>query len=40
MIVDVNAYPDPALLKLDVLDASALEKEKIGGRNAAQWLRL
>ena len=33
-------YPDPALLKLEVLDASEPDKEKIRGQNAAQWLRL
>ena len=33
-------YPDPALLKLDVLDASEPDKEKIRWQNAAKWLRL
>ena len=33
-------YPDPALLKLEVLDATEADKERIRGRNAAQWLRL
>ena len=33
-------YPDPALLKLDVLDASAPDKEGIRWQNAAKWLRL
>jgi predicted TIM-barrel fold metal-dependent hydrolase len=31
-------YPDPALLKLEVLAAGADEKEKILWRNAATWL--
>jgi hypothetical protein len=31
-------YPDPALLKLEVLDASQGDKEKIYWRNAARWL--
>lgn len=31
-------YPDPALLKLEVLEASAADKEKIRWRNAALWL--
>jgi len=34
------SYPDPALLKLDVLEASASDKEKIRWQNAAKWLRL
>jgi hypothetical protein len=34
------SYPDPALLKLDVLDASTPDKEKIRWQNAAKWLRL
>jgi len=34
------SYPDPALLKLDVLDASGPDKEKIRWQNAAKWLRL
>jgi uncharacterized protein len=33
-------YPDPALLKLEVLEASPEDKEKISWRNAVQWLRL
>ena len=33
-------YPDPALVKLEVLDASELEKEKIRWQNAMTWLRL
>lgn len=33
-------YPDPALVKLDVLDASEAEKEKIRSQNAMTWLRL
>ena len=32
------SYPDPALLKLEVLPASKEDKEKIGGQNLAQWL--
>jgi uncharacterized protein len=31
-------YPDPALLKLEVLAASSEQKEKIAWRNAAEWL--
>jgi predicted TIM-barrel fold metal-dependent hydrolase len=31
--------PDPALLKMDLLDAAKDDKEKILGRNAADWLR-
>jgi hypothetical protein len=31
--------PDPALLKLEVLDASREEKEAISWRNAARWLK-
>ncbi|MGE3778152.1 MAG: amidohydrolase family protein, partial [Pirellulaceae bacterium] len=34
------SYPDPALLKLEVLRASNEDKQKIYGTNAAQWLRL
>ncbi len=34
------SYPDPALLKLEVLAACKKDKEKIGWRNIAQWLRL
>jgi predicted TIM-barrel fold metal-dependent hydrolase len=33
-------YPDPALVKLEVLDASELDKEKIHSQNAMTWLRL
>jgi predicted TIM-barrel fold metal-dependent hydrolase len=31
-------YPDPALLKLEVLTASPEQKERIAWRNAAEWL--
>jgi hypothetical protein len=33
-------YPDPALVKLEVLDASEADTEKIRSRNAMAWLRL
>jgi len=33
-------YPDPAFVKLEALDASESDKEKIRGQNAAAWLRL
>jgi predicted TIM-barrel fold metal-dependent hydrolase len=33
-------YPDPALVKLEVLDASESDKEKIRSGNAVTWLRL
>jgi len=33
-------YPDPALVKLEVLDTSEPEKEKIRSQNAIAWLRL
>jgi predicted TIM-barrel fold metal-dependent hydrolase len=33
-------YPDPALVKLEVLDACESDKEKIRWQNAANWLRL
>jgi len=33
-------YPDPALVKLEVLDTSEPEKEKIRSQNAMAWLRL
>ncbi len=33
-------YPDPALVKLEVLDASEADKEKIRSQNAMAWLRL
>jgi hypothetical protein len=32
-------YPDPALVKLEVLDASEPDKEKIRSQTAANWLR-
>jgi predicted TIM-barrel fold metal-dependent hydrolase len=32
-------YPDPALVKLEVLDASEADKEKIRSQNAMVWLR-
>ena len=32
------SYPDPALLKLEVLAASPEQKEKIAWRNAVEWL--
>ena len=32
-------YPDPALVKLEVLDASEADKEKIRSQNAMNWLR-
>ena len=32
------SYPDPALLKLEVLTASPEQKERIAWRNAAEWL--
>ena len=31
-------YPDPALLKLEVLAVSPEQKERIAWRNAAEWL--
>lgn len=34
------SYPDPALVKLQVLDARETDKEKIRSRNAMSWLRL
>jgi len=34
------SYPDPALVKLEVLDASESDKEKIRWQNARTWLRL
>jgi predicted TIM-barrel fold metal-dependent hydrolase len=34
------SYPDPALLKLEVLAASPEQKERIAWRNAAEWLGL
>jgi predicted TIM-barrel fold metal-dependent hydrolase len=33
-------YPDPALVKLEVLDAGEPDKERIRYQNAASWLRL
>ncbi|MDT8303643.1 MAG: amidohydrolase family protein [Sedimentisphaerales bacterium] len=33
-------YPDPALVKLEVLDASEADKENIRSQNAVIWLRL
>jgi predicted TIM-barrel fold metal-dependent hydrolase len=33
-------YPDPALVKLEVLDASEANKEKIRSQNAITWLSL
>ena len=33
-------YPDPALVKLEALDASKADKEKIRSQNAITWLRL
>ena len=33
-------YPDPALVKLEVLDASEADKERIRSQNAMAWLRL
>jgi len=33
-------YPDPALVKLEVLDATEADKDKIRSQNAATWLRL
>ncbi len=33
-------YPDPALVKLEVIDATEIDKEKIRSQNAAVWLRL
>ena len=34
------SYPDPALLKIEVLAASKEDKEKIAGQNIAPWLHL
>lgn len=34
------SYPDSALLKLEVLQASRGDKEKISWQNAARWLRM
>ncbi|UCG58541.1 MAG: hypothetical protein JSU70_03330 [Phycisphaerales bacterium] len=33
-------YPDPALVKLEVLDSSEADKERIRSQNAMTWLRL
>ena len=33
-------YPDPALVKLEVLDASEADKEKIRSQNAMAWLSM
>jgi predicted TIM-barrel fold metal-dependent hydrolase len=33
-------YPDPALVKLEVLNASDADKEKICSQNAMTWLQL
>ncbi len=33
-------YPDPALVKLEVMAATEIDKEKIRSQNAAVWLRL
>ncbi|MHC4241385.1 MAG: amidohydrolase family protein [Planctomycetota bacterium] len=33
-------YPDPALVKLEVLDANEADKEKVRSKNAMTWLRL
>ncbi len=33
-------YPDPALVKLEVLDANEADKEKIRSQNAMTWLKL
>jgi predicted TIM-barrel fold metal-dependent hydrolase len=33
-------YPDPALLKLEVLEVSEADKEKIRSQNAVAWLQL
>lgn len=33
-------YPDPALVKVDVLDANEADKERIRWQNAMTWLRL
>ncbi len=33
-------YPDPALVKLEVLDANEPDKDKVRSRNAMTWLRL
>jgi predicted TIM-barrel fold metal-dependent hydrolase len=33
-------YPDPALVKLEVLDANEADKEKIRSQNAMTWLQL
>lgn len=33
-------YPDPSLVKLEVLDASEADRERIRSQNAITWLRL
>jgi hypothetical protein len=33
------SYPDPALTKLEVLEASPEDKAKIAGQNALKWLK-
>ena len=33
-------YPDPALVKMEVSDASEADKEKVRSQNAMTWLRL
>jgi len=33
-------YPDPAFVKMDVLDASEADKEKIHSQNVKAWLKL
>jgi predicted TIM-barrel fold metal-dependent hydrolase len=33
-------YPDPALVKLEVIDTNEADKEKIRSQNAAKWLQL
>jgi len=33
-------YPDPAIVKMEVLDSSETDKEKIRSQNAITWLRL
>ena len=34
------SYPDPALLKMEVLKAGSVDKERIQWQNAAKWLGL
>ncbi len=33
-------FPDPALVKLEVLDTTEMDKDRIRSQNAATWLRL